>query len=600
MAEHKNIPLRQDVDPKYTWSIEHIFPSDKAWEDAVWELESLCEHIRTYEGQVTKDAKTLLAYMTLETKIHSLLGEIFGYASRRYDVDTTNAAYQAMRSRAASARVNASGALSFADPEILALSDETLESYYQTEPELLAYKRSINELRRLKDHILTPAEEKILAAAGELAAAPDSIFTMMNNADAKFPPVVDDDGKTLPLSNGTYISLMQNSNRRIRKDAFTHMYATLKERENATAAVLSAQISQLKFYAKARKYSSTLEASLSRTNVPVSVYKNLIQTVHDAAPSMHKYMKLRKKLMGLDELHMYDIYAPIVSNVDVKIDYEQAKDIVFKSVAPLGKPYQSIMEEGLNGGWIDVYENAGKRAGAYSSGHTVHPFVLLNYQNNLKSVFTLAHEMGHAIHSYLSTKTQLPQDRRYVIFVAEVASTCNESLLMQYLLKNTTDTKVRAYLTNYLLEQFRNVIYRQTLFAEFEMRINEASEKGIAITADYLKHLYHELNVTYYGEDIVVDELFDLEWARIPHFYYNFYVFQYATGFSAAMALSKKILEEGAPAVEKYINFLSSGCTKDPISLLRDAGVDMNTPEPIADALKQFDVLIDELESMMS
>ena len=600
MAKHKNIPLRQDVDSKYTWSIEHIFPSDDAWESAVKELESLCKQIRTYEGHVAKDAKTLLSYMTLETQIGSLLSEIYGYASRRYDVDTTNATYQAMRARASSARVNASGALSFADPEILALSEETLENYYSDEPELIAYKRSINELRRLKDHILTPAEEKLLAAAGELAAAPGDIFTMMNNADAKFPPVVDDDGQTLPLSNGTYISLMQNPNRRIRKDAFTNMYETLKERQNATASVLSAQISQLKFYANARKYNSTLEAALSRTNVPVSVYKNLIQTVHEHAASMHKYMKLRKKLMNLDELHMYDIYAPIVADADVKIDYETAKDTVLKAVAPLGKEYQAIMEEGLNGGWIDVYENVGKRAGAYSSGHKVHPFVLLIYQDNLKSMFTLAHEMGHAIHSYLSTKTQNPQDRSYVIFVAEVASTCNEALLMQYLLKNTDDTKIRAYLTNYLLEQFRNVIYRQTLFAEFEMRINEASEKGIAITADYLNKLYHELNVTYYGEDIVVDELFDLEWARIPHFYYNFYVFQYATGFSAAMALSKKILEEGAPAVEKYLNFLSSGCMKDPISLLCDAGVDMNTPEPITAALEQFDALIDELEAMLA
>ena len=600
MAEQKIIPLRQDVDPAYTWSIEHIFPSDDAWESAVKELEGLCDQIRTYEGQVTKDAKTLLSYLTLETQIGCLLGEIYGYASRRYDVDTTNATYQAISARASSVCVNASEALSFADPEILALSDETLENYYKEEPELLDYKRSLNDLRRLKDHVLTPAEEKLLAAAGELASAPGDIFTMMNNADAKFPPVTDDNGQSLPLSNGSYVALMQNANRRIRKDAFNNMYSTIKGRQNTTASVLSAQINQLKFYAKARKYHSTLEAALSKTNVPVSVYKNLIQTVHEHTASMHKYIKLRKKLMNLDELHMYDIYAPIVSDADVKIDYKTAKDTVLKAVAPLGKEYQAIMEEGLNGGWIDVYENIGKKAGAYSSGHQVHPFVLLNYQNDLKSMFTLAHEMGHAIHSYLSTKTQNPQDRNYVIFVAEVASTCNEALLMQYLLKNTDDTKIRAYLTNYLLEQFRNVIYRQTLFAEFEMRINEASENGIAITADYLNKLYHELNVTYYGEDIVVDELFDLEWARIPHFYYNFYVFQYATGFSAAMALSKKILDEGTPAVEKYLNFLSNGCMKDPISLLCDAGVDMNTPEPITAALNQFDALIDELEAMLA
>lgn len=391
---------------------------------------------------------------------------------------------------------------------------------------------------------------------------------------------------------------MESSNRRIRKDAFMNLYHTLEKHKNTSAAILSSQINQLKFFAQARKYPSTLEAALNVTNVPVSVYKNLIQTVHDNMGYLHKYMALRKKLLGVENLHMYDLYTPIVSDVDVKISYEEAKKNVMEAVSVLGSDYQSILKEGFENRWIDVYENAGKRSGAYSAGHKVHPFVLLNHKDTLNSEFTLAHEMGHAIHSWLSNKNQPAPDAEYVIFVAEVASTCNEALLMQYLLKNTRDKRVRAYLINYFLEQFRTTLYRQTMFAEFEMKINEASEQGVGITADYLKNLYHELNVQYYGSDVVVDEEIDMEWARIPHFYYNFYVFQYATGFSAAIALSQRILKEGAPAVSDYINFLSGGCSKDPIALLRGAGVDMESPKPIEDALKIFGGLIDEMEAL--
>lgn len=598
MSDTNKILKRSEVNPSDTWAIEDIFPSDSAWNEAVDELLAKTDEIVKYQGRLGNSASDLYGYCLLETQIGEMIENIHGYASRQYDVDTTNSTYQAMMAKATSIYVECNGKLAFSGPEILAIPDETLEKFFATEPGLMVYRRSLTQLRRLKDHILSPAEEKLLAAAGEVANSSETIFSMMNNADSAYPPVIDDNGEELPLTNGSFISLMESSNRRIRKDAFMNLYHTLEKHKNTSAAILSSQINQLKFFAQARKYPSTLEAALNVTNVPVSVYKNLIQTVHDNMGYLHKYMALRKKLLGVENLHMYDLYTPIVSDVDVKISYEEAKKNVMEAVSVLGSDYQSILKEGFENRWIDVYENAGKRSGAYSAGHKVHPFVLLNHKDTLNSEFTLAHEMGHAIHSWLSNKNQPAPDAEYVIFVAEVASTCNEALLMQYLLKNTRDKRVRAYLINYFLEQFRTTLYRQTMFAEFEMKINEASEQGVGITADYLKNLYHELNVQYYGSDVVVDEEIDMEWARIPHFYYNFYVFQYATGFSAAIALSQRILKEGAPAVSDYINFLSGGCSKDPIALLRGAGVDMESPKPIEDALKIFGGLIDEMEAL--
>ncbi|HIS46499.1 MAG TPA: oligoendopeptidase F [Candidatus Scybalocola faecigallinarum] len=600
MSDASKILERNQVDPKDTWAIEDIFPSDEAWEEAVKKLAAQTDEIVKYQGKLGESAASLYGYCTLETQINENIDNIYGYAQRRYDVDTTNSTYQAMSSRAMSVYVDCVGRLAFSSPEILAIPDETLEQFFKDEPGLNVYRRSLMEVRRLKDHILSPAEEKLLAAAGEVANGPETIFSMMDNADAAFPPVLDDDGNELPLTHGSFISLMENSNRRIRKDAFMNLYHTLDQHKNTSAAVLSAQVNQLKFFAQARKYPSTIEAALNVTNVPVKVYKNLIQTVHDNMGYMHKYMKLRKKLMGVDELHMYDLYTSMVPDADVKVSFEEAKKNVMEAVSVLGPDYQAILKEGFENRWIDVYENKGKRSGAYSAGHKVHPFVLLNHKDTLNSEFTLAHEMGHAIHSWLSNKNQPSPDAEYVIFVAEVASTCNEALLMQYLLKNTEDKKVRAYLINYFLEQFRTTLYRQTMFAEFEMKINEASENGVGLTADYLKELYHQLNVEYYGDDVVVDPEIDIEWARIPHFFYNFYVFQYATGFSAAMALSQRILKEGESAVKDYISFLSGGCSKDPISLLRGAGVDMESPKPIEEALNLFSSLIDEMEELMA
>lgn len=439
-----------------------------------------------------------------------------------------------------------------------------------------------------------------MALAGQMQETPDNIYSVFSDAEMKFDAATDSQGNKHQVTHGTYIPLVQSSDRVLRESAFKSMYSTYGKYKNTIAAMLSAQSKQLVFNARARKYDSTLHASLDKTDVPVSVYHNLIDAVHNNMEYMYKYVRLRKKLMKLDELHMYDLYTPIVENCDIEIDFEQAKKNVYESLKPMGEEYLGILKTGFDNRWIDVYENVGKTSGAYSAGARVHPFVLLNHKNTLNCEFTLAHEMGHAIHSYYSNKTQPVIYSDYVIFVAEVASTCNEALLMEYLLKNTDDKLQKAYLINYFLEQFRTTLYRQTMFAEFELKINEMTENGEGITADNISKMYYDLNKLYFGDDIVVDDDIKLEWARIPHFYYDYYVYQYATGYSAAIALSRKILKEGKPAVDKYIEFLSGGCSTSPIELLKIAGVDMSTPKPINDALEIFNELIDELDELMN
>ena len=498
-----------------------------------------------------------------------------------------------------SAYVELNAASSFATPEIMAISDETMEQFYADCPALERYRRCLDNIRRRRAHVLSPAEEKLLAAAGEMASAPDNIYGMFNDADVTFPDAVDSEGNRHPLSQGTYISYMESSDRALRKSAFENLYHTYGAYKNTISAVLSAQVKQLQFFAQARKYNSSLEASLDATNVPVAVYTNLIEAVHKNMDKMYRYVDLRKKLLGVDELHMYDLYTPLVEGVAKRASIGEAKQTVYDALAPLGDDYRKILKEGFDNRWIDVYENAGKRSGAYSAGARVHPFVLMNYTGTLDSEFTLAHEMGHALHSYLSNRTQNPLDAEYVIFVAEVASTCNEALLMEYLLGKTTDKKERAYLINHFLEQFRTTLYRQTMFAEFEMNIGKLAQEGTALTPDVLNAEYRRLNRLYFGENIVLDDEIDMEWMRIPHFYYNYYVFQYATGYAAAIALSRRILREGESAVKDYIGFLSGGCSKSPIDLLKGAGVDMSTTKPVEEALALFDELIDEMEELM-
>lgn len=596
----KKIPVRSEADPKYTWAIEDVYASDDLWHTDLEKARSLPQQIIAYKGKLGESAQTLLSFLRLGDEMNVLFDKLYGYAQRKSDEDTTNPTYQGMSSQAMSAMVAADAASSFETPELLAIPEETLEQFYHDEPALELYRLCLTRIREKRAHILSDAEEKLLAAAGEMSQSPDTIYSMFGDADLKFPDAFDNDGNAHPVTHGTYIPLMHSQDRVLRKSAFESIYGVYSAFRNTAAAILTAQVKQLKFHADARKYESTLHAALDGNHIPTEVYTNLIDAVHQNMKPMYRYVALRKKLLNLNELHMYDLYTPIVGDVDVNIPYEEAKQTVYDALAPMGDNYRAILQEGYDNHWIDVYENVGKCSGAYSAGLRVHPYVLLNYSGTLDSMFTLAHEMGHAIHSYLSNKNQPVVYSGYSIFVAEVASTCNEALLMQHLLNTTTDKRRRAYLINYFLEQFRTTLYRQTMFAEFELEINRRNERGESLTAASLNELYHELNRQYFGDGIVIDSEIDVEWARIPHFYYDYYVYQYATGYSAAIALSRRILKEGEPAVRDYMNFLSGGCSADPITLLRGAGVDMATTQPITEALQLFDELITEMEELMA
>ena len=590
---------RSEQQTAYTWAIEDLFPSDEAWQSALERAKGFLPRVKALEGHLGESAETLLASMKLEDEMSVALMDLIEYAARKGDEDTRVAKYQDMMAQLTALLVEINTAGSYEDNEILAISDEALERWYADTPDLALYRRKLEQVRRRRAHILSPAEETLLASAGELSEGPDTIFSMLNDADMTFPDAIDSEGTAHPVTHGSYIPLMYSQDRTLRKSAFESLYSVYRQFRNTSAAVLSAQAMQLRFFSRARMYSSALAAALDRNEVPVEVYHNLISAVRANLPKLHRYTALRKKLLGVDELHFYDLYTPIVGDVDMTVPFEEGKRLVEEALAPMGEDYLHILREGFKNRWIDVYENAGKRSGAYSAGARVHPFVLLNYHDTLNDVFTLAHEMGHAIHSYHSNKYQPVAYADYVIFVAEVASTCNEALLMEHLLGKTTGRRERAYLINYFLEQFRTTLYRQTMFAEFELKINEMAQRGEGLTADALCDLYRQLNVDYFGPDIVVDDEIALEWARIPHFFYDFYVYQYATGYSAAIALSRRILKEGEGAVKDYIQFLSGGCSADPIALLRGAGVDMATPQPVNEALELFDRLLDEMEELM-
>ena len=595
------IPERKDVDVKYTWDLTPIFADDEAWEQAYKELCALPEKIAALRGRIGESAGTLLEFFRMQDEISLSIEAVFGYASLKGDEDTSDSIYQNMRGKAMGIYVAISGAGAYSTPEILAIPDKTLEKYYKEQPELLTYKRSIDRIRRRKEHVLSAEEEKLLAAAGEMADSPDKIGSTLRNAEMVYPDAIDAEGGKHPLTNGSLTLLLESKDRVLRENAFNTFYTRLGEFKNTIAATLDAQFKQLRFFAGARKYGSTLEASLDETEVPTEVYTNLIDAVHANMDKMYRYVELRKRMLGVDELHMYDVYTPVVEDADETISFEQAKATVLEALAVLGPDYIEMLKTGFRDRWIDVYENKGKRGGAYSSGMSrPHPYVLLNHKDNLDSQFTLAHEMGHALHSYLSSKKQPVNCAEYVIFVAEVASTVNEVLLMKYLLSKTFEPKQRAYLINHFLDQFKGTVYRQTMFAEFELFMGRQSEAGETLTADALCAKYLELNKLYFGPAMISDERISLEWARIPHFFYNYYVFQYATGFSAAVAIANRILSEGAPAVSDYKRFLSSGGSADPISLLKIAGVDMSTPAPVNSALALFGELVDEMDKLLS
>lgn len=593
------LPTRGEADPKFTWNLADIFPTDSDWQAAFDRAQSKLEPLRAFEGHLGDSAQSLLSFLRFSDELSIAFDRLGNYAQRKSDEDTRNAVYQEMSARFVNLAIEVNQASAFSTPELLAIPDETLDGFYAAEPALEQYRLSLDRVRRQRAHTLSPEGEALLAAAGQLSQAPDDIFSYLNDADMTFPDAADSKGETHPVTHGTFIPLMQSPDRVLRKSAFQSLYSVYGQFRNTSAAILSAQMKQLQFFADARHYDSALHAALDNTEVPTEIYHNLIAAVRAGFPAMHRYVKLRKKLLGVDELHFYDLYTPIVADQDIRIGYEEAKATALEALAPLGEEYLSILREGFENRWIDVYENQGKRSGAYSAGaYGVHPYVLLNYTDTLDDVFTLVHEMGHSLHTYLSNRTQPVTYSNYVIFVAEVASTCNESLLMQHLLVKTTDPRRRAYLINHFLEQFRGTLYRQTMFAEFELWCSEQTRMGQALTAEALSAKYRELNRDYYGEEIVLDDEIALEWARIPHFYYDFYVYQYATGFSAAIALSQRILREGEPAVRDYLGFLSGGSSADPVTLLRGAGVDMASPQPVEDALKLFASLVAEMETL--
>ncbi len=598
MDEVKRIPDREAIPAEDKWAIEDLYATDAAWEEDLKTVAADQEELASFAGKLA-DPRQLHDYLQRSEALNTKADRLGNYCMRKADEDTRNATYQAMQGRFMSVFVALGAATSFDTPEIMAISEEDMERFYAEYPPLERYRRYLTNLRRRKEHTLSAAEEKILAAAGEMAEAPDTIYGALADADLTFPDAVDSNGEKHPLTQGTFVPLEESTDRSLRKSAYENLYDSFAAFKNTAAATLNAQNKQLKFFAEARKYPNAFERSLDRTNVPTSVYLNLIEAVHNNLDKMHRYVRLRKKLLGVEELHFYDVYTPLVADVDKKIPYEEAKQTIYDALYPLGDAYRAILREGFENRWIDVYQNVGKRSGAYSAGAQVHPFVLMNYSGTLDSQFTLAHEMGHAIHSYLSNKHQNPIDADYVIFVAEVASTCNEALLMEYLLSKTTDKKERAYLINHFLDQFKGTIYRQTMFAEFELNIGRLAAQGQTLTAEVLCAEYKRLNEAYYGPDMVVDDRIAMEWARIPHFYYNYYVFQYATGYSAAIALSRRILREGESAVRDYLDFLSGGCSKSPIDLLKGAGVDMTSPEPVSQALELFGQLLDEMESLM-
>jgi len=594
------IPERKDTDPRFRWHIEDYFRTDADWEAAYTAMEAEIPAMASFHGKLAESAETLLSCLKKNEDLSLKLDHIYTYANMRMHEDSADAFYQGMASRAEMLLIRYSAAMSFLTPEIIAIPEEKLAAFREEKSaDFAIYDHFFHTLLRQKAHTLTPAEENLLAKAAEMGGAPQQIFTMLNDADITFPSIKTEEGEELELTKGRYITFLESPDRSIREQAFKNLYSVYLSQKNTIAATYSSSVKSDVFFAEARKYESAMEMALSDDNIPLSVYDNLIETVNKNLPLLHRYVSIRKKELGLDELHMYDLYVPLVPDADVKIPYAEAKKTVKEALSVMGEEYSAALEQGLEGGWIDVYENKGKRGGAYSWGsYGVHPFVLLNHNDTINSMFTLAHEMGHALHSFFTWKKQPYLYADHKIFVAEVASTCNEALLMEHLLKTTENKVMRKYLINYFLEQFRGTLFRQTMFAEFEKITHSMAEKGEPLTWEGMNKIYRDLNIKYFGEDIVIDPEIDIEWARIPHFYNAFYVYQYATGYSAAIALSRKILNEGQPAIDAYLDFLSKGDSEYSIDLLKGAGVDMSAAEPIENAMQLFKELLDEFETL--
>lgn len=589
IKERKDIPLED------TWNLNDIFENINVFYENFKKVESKIPDLATYEGKLASSSEILYNFLSEQDELVILLNKLYLYSHMHLHEDGNVPLYQELSTKTETLSIKFSSAVSFANPELSTLTEDVILKYMKETPSLSVYKRYLYEILRQKEHILDASTENLLAQVSEIANAPSQIFSMLDNVDFNFGTIKNEEGVEVPLTHGTYISFLESKDRPVRKSAFQTLYRTYSSYKNTLATTFSSNVKQYLLFSNVRGFESPLHYALHENNIPVSVYNTLINTVHEHLDLMYKYVALRKKHLNLEELHMYDLFVPMVPNFEKKISYDEACDYVLKSLAPLGKEYTDIAKEAFQNRWVDKYENKGKRSGAYSwSTYGIpHPYILMNYVENINSLFTLAHELGHAMHSYFSHKTQPFIYSDYSIFVAEVASTVNESLLMQYLLKTTDDPTFKRYLMNYFMDQFRSTLYRQTMFAEFEKEVHLFAQQGGGLTSSYLCDTYYSLVKKYHGEHICVDEEIKHEWSRIPHFYNPFYVYQYATGYSAAIALSDRILNEGEQAVKDYLGFLSGGSSKDPIDLLKDAGVDMSTKEPIEKALAVFNTLLE-------
>ncbi|WP_077623049.1 oligoendopeptidase F [Sediminibacillus massiliensis] len=597
----QQLPKREEVPLEKTWRLEDIFVIDEEWEKEFEAVKSKLPEFKAYQGKISESAENLYEILKLQDAVSERLGKLYTYAHMRYDQDTTNSLYQALNSKAENLLTQASSAMSFIVPEILSLDENQLKAFVEENENLKQYEHTINEINRQRPHVLSEKEEELLAEASEVTDNASQTFGMLNNADLTFPHIKDEEGNEVELTHGRYINFLESDDQRVRHDAFKAMYDTFGGFKNTFSSTLSGAVKKNNFYAKVRKYDSARQAALDNNNIPEEVYDNLVDAVNQRLHLLHRYVSLRKRVLKLEDLHMYDLYTPLVKDVEMKIPYEEAQEHVLKGLAPLGDEYINIIKEGYKDRWIDVEENKGKRSGAYSSGaYGTNPYILLNWQNNLNNLFTLAHELGHSLHSYYSRENQPFRYGNYSIFVAEVASTCNEALLNDYMIDNTEDEKKKLFLLNHFLEGFRGTVFRQTMFAEFEHDIHVHAQQGEALTADKLTQLYYDLNKKYFGDGLTIDEEIGLEWARIPHFYYNYYVYQYATGYSAATALASQIQKEGQPAVDRYLEFLKSGSSDYPIEVLKKAGVDMTSKQPILSALDVFEEKLGEMERLLA
>lgn len=587
---------RTSIEDKFKWNIDTMYQSNESIKDDIDKVNSIIEELKSYKGKISSSKENLYKVLSNSEKASRILQNLYVYTHMKQHEDTRNNENQARATKAEMLSTELSMATSYIVPEIIAMDENKLKEYLEDE-KLSFYKKYVDKILRDKPHTLTEKEEEILAAVSDLSTVPENVYEMFSFADLKFPEIKGEDGKDIRITHGNYSTFLKSKDSRVRKDAFEAVYSTYEDYKNTFASTLYGGIKSEIFYSKMRNYKSAIESSLFQDDISVDVYYNLISAVDENLDILNRYVDIRKKYLNIDEMHMYDLYVPITSNFDMKITYEEAQDIILKALKPLGEEYLSIVKRAFNERWIDVYENEGKQGGAYSWGsYDSSPYILMSYKDDLNSLFTLIHELGHSMHSYYSKHNQEYLYSSYKIFVAEVASTLNELLLVNYLLENSSSKEERIYLLNYYLEQFRTTVYRQTMFAEFEKITHERVEAGEPLTAKEFTDIYYDLNKKYYGKSCIVDEEIGLEWARIPHFYSNFYVYKYATGFSAASALSEKILNEGKSAVEKYIEFLKSGGSDYPLNQLRAAGVDMEKKESIEKALDVFKELVEELE----